>query len=230
VPTALVVGASSGIGAAVARRWAAAGWTVIGLARRPAAITDGGYHHVIADVRSPDFSGVLRAVLEHHGCPDVCLYAAGIGQQLDVASLAREADVFATNLAGLVLTAEQIVPAMIARRSGHVLGLSSQADRLIAAQSPSYSASKAAMSSYLEGLALACRPHGVAVTNLRLGFVDTAMSSGQSIRPFLISAAEAAEVVDGCLRRRPIRRTYPRRMAALVWLVGLGPRLRVWLS
>lgn len=228
--TALVIGASSGIGEAVARRLIAAGWTVVGIARRGAAIEGAGYHHVIADVRSPDYRAALVGVVERFGPLEVCVYAAGIGVVLDLGDLAHEAEVFATNLMGAVITAEVVLPGMIARRAGQFVGLSSQADRLISAETPSYAASKAGMSSYLEGLALACRPHGVAVTNVRFGFVDTAMSNGQSIRPFLISADRAAVLVERCLARRPIRFTFPRRMAVLVWLIGLPRRLRVWLS
>jgi NAD(P)-dependent dehydrogenase (short-subunit alcohol dehydrogenase family) len=228
--TALVIGASSGIGEAVARRLVAAGWTVIGMARRPAAVAVERYHHIVADVRAPDYRDVLRAALDRFAPLDLCVYATGIGHLLDPTSFAHEADVFATNLTGAVATAELVVPRMVARGAGHFIGLSSQADRLITSDSPSYSASKAGLSSYLEGLALACRRRGVAVTNLRLGFVDTAMSRDQPIRPFLISADRAAAVVERCLRRRPIRLTVPRRMAALVWLLGLGARLRIWLS
>jgi NAD(P)-dependent dehydrogenase (short-subunit alcohol dehydrogenase family) len=228
--TALVIGASSGIGEAVARRLIAAGWTVVGIARRAPAIEAERYHHVVADVRSPDYRGALVGVLDRFGPLEVCLYAAGTGHVLDLAGMAREAEVFATNLVGAVVTAEVVVPRMIARRAGHFVGLSSQADRWIAEDTPSYAASKAGMSSYLEGLALACRPHGVAVTNVRFGFVDTAMSRDQSIRPFLISAERAAVLVERCLVRRPIRFTFPWRMAALLWLVGLGRRLRIWRS
>jgi len=227
---ALVIGASSGIGEAVARRLVAAGGTVVGIARRAPAIEAPRYHHVIADVRSPDYRDALVSVLARFGPLDVCIYAAGIGCVLDLADLAHEAEVFATNLVGAVVTAEVVLPPMIARGAGHFVGLSSQADRLIAAETPSYAASKAGMSSYLEGLALACRPHGVAVTNVRFGFVDTAMSRDQSIRPFLITAERAAVLVERCLARRPIRFTFPWRMAALVWLIGLPRRLRVWLS
>jgi NAD(P)-dependent dehydrogenase (short-subunit alcohol dehydrogenase family) len=83
---------------------------------------------------------------------------------------------------------------------------------------------------YLEGLGLAGKRHGVAVTNVRLGFVDTAMSKGQPVRPGLISAERAASLVERCLERRPIRFTFPWRIAPLVWLIGVVPRLRVWLS
>jgi len=233
MPTALVIGASSGIGEAVAHRLIAAGWSVVGLARRAVALDSERYHHVVTDVRSPDYRDALRGVLDRvdgFRALDLCLYATGIGHLLDLADLAREVDVFATNLAGLAITAEIVVPRMIARRAGHFIGLSSQADRLITGDSPSYSASKAGMSSYLEGLALACRRHGVAVTNLRFGFVDTAMSRAQPVRPFLITAERAAAVVERCLTRRPIRMTFPRRMAVLVWMLGLRARLRIWLS
>jgi NAD(P)-dependent dehydrogenase (short-subunit alcohol dehydrogenase family) len=228
MPTALVIGASSGIGEALARRLVGAGWTVAGFARRASAIDAERYHHIVADVRSPDYRGALTEALDRFGAPDACIYAAGIGYELALPALEREADVFTTNLVGAVVTAELVLPRMIARRAGHFIGLSSQADGLISPSTPSYAASKAGMSAYLEGLGLACRRHGVAVTNVRFGFVDTAMSSGT--RPFLISADRAAALVERCMARRPIRYTFPWRMAPLVWLFGLGSRLRVWLS
>lgn len=228
MPTALVIGASSGIGEALSRRLVGTGWTVVGFARRASSIEAEHYQHVIADVRSPDYRSLLTAVLDRLDSIDVCIYAAGIGHELELPAFAHEADVFATNLLGAVITAELVLPRMIAKRAGHVIGLSSQADHLISARAPSYSASKAGMSAYLEGLALACKPHGVAVTNVRFGFVDTAMSRGT--RPFLISAERAAALVERCMARRPVRYTFPWRMMPLVWLIGLGARLRIWLS
>lgn len=226
---ALVVGASSGIGRAIAQRLTGKGWSVIGVARRAAEFSDARYRHVMLDVRAADYREALARALGELA-PEVCIYAAGIGRALAIDDLAIESDVFETNLAGAVATIEVVLPRMIAARAGHFVGLSSQADRLIDDHAPSYAASKAGLSSYLEGLALACRRHGVAVTNVRFGFVDTAMSREQSTRPFLISAERAAELVERCLVRRPIRFTYPRRMAFLVWLVGWPRRVRIWLS
>jgi NAD(P)-dependent dehydrogenase (short-subunit alcohol dehydrogenase family) len=225
--TAIVVGASAGIGLAVCRHLVDAGWTVIGLARGAAGLAHDRYRHVIADVRAADYRDAIAGI---EGAPDLCIYAAGIGHELDLAAPVHEAEVFATNLIGAVITAEVLIPRMVAARAGHLIVLSSQADRLIDRHAPSYAASKAGMSSYFEGLALACRPHGVAITNLRLGFVDTAMSRGQPVRPFLITAERAARIVDRCIARRPIRKTSPLRMAALLWLVRWGTRLRIWAS
>jgi NAD(P)-dependent dehydrogenase (short-subunit alcohol dehydrogenase family) len=230
MPSALVIGASSGIGEAVVRLLLVRGWSVVGMSRRASAVDSDHYQHVTADVRAPDYRDVLAGALDRAGPLDACIYAAGIGHLLDVTAPDHEADVFTTNLVGAVITTQLVLPRMVARKAGHFIGLSSQADRLLTADTPSYSASKAGLSMYLEGLGLACKRHGVAVTNLRLGFVDTAMSRGQPVRPFLISAERAASLVERCLERRPIRLTFPWRIAPLVWLIGLVPRLRVWLS
>lgn len=223
VPTALIVGASTGIGLALARRLVAQGWSVTGLARSGAGFEHERYRHNVADVRAPDY----RSVLADLPTPDVCVYATGVGFELD---FARESDVFETNLVGLVRTIEIIAPRMLEARAGHIIGISSQADRIIDEHAPSYAASKAGMSSYLEGLALACRPAGVAVTNVRLGFVDTAMAKAPGPKPFMVSADRAAQVIEGCIQRRPIRKTFPLRMAAVIWLVRWKARLQVLLS
>jgi short-subunit dehydrogenase len=224
--TALVIGSSSGIGRALCERLLDDGWAVIGVARR-AGLTRPGYVHVIADVLDAGYRDALAAAIGEQVI-DACVYAAGIGHPLDVATLAGEAAVFATNLGGLALTAEVVVPAMVARGAGHLVGLSSQADRLISAEAPSYAASKAGMSAYLEGLAGALRPRGVAVSNVRFGFVDTAMAKAE-VRPFLMSAPRAAAVIARVIARRPVRRTAPWRMAIVIWLIASGQRVRGWL-
>ena len=231
MPTAIVVGASAGIGQAVVRRLIAEGWRVTGIARREATFSHERYQHVTGDVRSPELRTQLIAVIDGLGAPlDLCVYAAGIGHVLDFGDLTHEADVITTNLVGLATTVEAVLPRMVAAKAGHLVGLSSQADRWIDDQSPSYAASKAGMSSYLHGLALAAKPHGVAITNIRFGFVDTDMSRENGVRPFVITADKAASIVARCLVRRPIRYTYPRTMAALLWLGGIPRRLRIWLS
>jgi NAD(P)-dependent dehydrogenase (short-subunit alcohol dehydrogenase family) len=86
------------------------------------------------------------------------------------------------------------------------------------------------VSSYAEGLALAGRPYKVAVTNVRLGFVDTPMAKAPGPKPFMVSPDRAAQVIERCIRRRPIRKTFPLRMAALLWLYRWGARFRIWAS
>ena len=226
MPTALVVGASSGIGLAMVRRLVGRDWTVIGIARRSSELSHDRYRHVIADASAAEFGKALEGALGTV-VPDVCIYTAGIGTEIDLEDLSIEANVFRTNLVGAVVTAEVVIPRMLQAKAGHFVGLSSQADQMTDGNAPSYAASKAGLTSYLEGLARAVRPHGVAVTNIRFGFVDTEMAKS-SIRPFMISADRAAELVERCLERRPIRYTYPWRMAALLWLLRGVRRLMFW--
>ena len=228
---ALVIGDSAGIGQAIVRRLVADGYQVIGVARRDPTFTHERYSHVQGDVRAHAFRDQLTKLLDGLGGPlDVCIYASGIGHLLDFADMTHDADVFTTNLTGIAVTAEVVIPRMIAAKQGHFVGLSSQADKWVDAEAPSYGASKAGMSAYLHGLAFPCRAKGVAVTNIRFGFVDTEMSRVSEVRPFLITADKAAHIVARCLAKRPIRYTYPKRMAMLLWLGGIPRRLRVLFS
>ncbi len=226
---ALVIGNTDGVGLALTRRLLGEGWAVAGVSRRASPLgTPAGYRHAIADVATAEYAPALRALLASDGPFDVCVYCAGTGDLLDPDDLAGEARVFSVNLLAAVTTAELVLPSMIAAGRGHFVGLSSIGDGVSAA-APSYTASKAGLSSYLHGMALALRPRNVSITNVRLGFVDTKMAKSK-VRPFMMTADRAAGVIAHCLRRRPARFTYPKRMAALVWLANLIVSARLWLT
>src|SRR4051812_19396241 len=228
---ALIVGNSDGIGLALTRRLLAGGWTVMGLSRRPSPVQAAGYGHIIADVAAAGYRAILQRLQESEAAFDSCVYCAGIGQLFDPDNLVREADVVRVNLIGAIETASVVLPPMIAAGGGHLVGLSSIGDG-VSATAPSYAASKAGLSSYLGGLSLALRPRGVQVTNVRFGFVDTKMAK-YPVRPFMITAERAADVVVRLLqrpvRRRPARVTYPWRMGALVWVLDRLTALRIWI-
>jgi short-subunit dehydrogenase len=237
MPTAIVIGSSDGIGLATARALLGRGFDVAGLSRSPlpperlavAPEQAARYRHVAVDIRAPEYrdrlSEVVQALADAGGV-DVCVYCAGIGEVLDLANLARETEVFEVNLMGVLRTLEVVLPGMLERGRGHFLGLSSLSDTFADPAAPSYGASKAGMSAYLESLGVAVRPRGVAITNVRFGFVDTKMARSP-VRPFMITPEDAARRVLGCLERRPLRMSHPWRMAALLWLVALPHRLRV---
>jgi NAD(P)-dependent dehydrogenase (short-subunit alcohol dehydrogenase family) len=229
MPVALVVGNSDGIGLALTDSLLGDGWRVLGVSRSPSRLATERYAHHVLDVRDASYTTRLSEVLSTAGELDVCVYCAGVGEFLDVETLAADRLVFETNLLGAVATAQCVIPAMIKLGRGHFIGLSSQGDAVIDAAAPSYAASKAGLSSYLEGLALACRPRGVSVTNLRFGFVDTKMAKAE-VRPFMISAAQAAERIRYCIEKRPMRDTFPKRMAVLLWLFGVVNGIRRRLS
>jgi len=227
MPDALIIGSSDGIGLALTRLLLDGGWQVTGISRSSSPLRSPAYEHCVEDVCEPGYAERLAGVVARQPQLDLCVYCAGIGELLDVETMRGERRVFETNLLGAVATLELVLPSMIRAGRGHFIGLSSQADCLIDARAPSYAASKAGFTSYLEGLALACRPHGVYVTNVRLGFVDTKMAKAD-LRPFLVSPEVAARRIQRCIVRRPIRDTFPKRMALLLWWLRLGTTLRRW--
>lgn len=226
---ALIIGNSDGVGLALTRQLLDRSWRVTGISRSPSPLESQQLRQLVLDVRAPEYGERLREVCDADGPFDACIYCAGIGEELDATSMANERAVFEVNLMGAVATAAVVMPRMVAAGQGHFVGLSSQADLLVNPGAPSYSASKAGLSSYLHGLALAVRSRGVYVTNVRFGFVATKMARAE-VRPFEISAAQAAERVVRCLGRRPMRYTYPKRMAVLLWLYRWPARLRLWWS
>jgi NAD(P)-dependent dehydrogenase (short-subunit alcohol dehydrogenase family) len=217
-PSLLIIGCSDGIGLATARRLVEEGWRVVGISRSKSPLAHASYHHEVLDVGRPDYRERLAGIAAQHGPFDACLYAAGVGVGCNLDDLDADLRVFQVNLMAAVETAAQILPAMVRAGRGHFAVLSSQADGLIVPASPSYAASKAAMSSYFEALALAARPSGVRITNIRFGFVDTKMAKA-TVRPCMRTTDWAARIVARALRKDAIRVTRPRRLAPLVALL-----------
>jgi NAD(P)-dependent dehydrogenase (short-subunit alcohol dehydrogenase family) len=224
----LVVGNSDGIGLGLTRRLLAVGFTVTGVSRRPSPIEDAAYEHAVLDVASSQYAASLGELAMRRGPFAICVYCAGIGDAFDEGEIARASSVMRVNLVGATETAGVVLPPMIRAGAGHFVALSSIGDETNAA-APSYSASKAGLSAWLGGLALALRPRGVHVTNVRLGFVDTKMAKSP-VRPMMITVDRAVDVVMECLAKKPARRTYPRAMQVVVTLVSIVTSMRLWFS
>ncbi|MBN1381497.1 MAG: SDR family NAD(P)-dependent oxidoreductase [Deltaproteobacteria bacterium] len=211
---AILIGNSDGIGLAMTKRLLTLGWNVIGVSRSEFPITDSAYDHHIADVRDDNYPEILAELLQR-GPVDLCMYFAGIGELLDPLDMSAEAGIFDVNLTGMVKTTAAVIPGMVKRGRGHFVGISSLADELLSAEAPSYHASKAGFSNYLGGLALALKPKGVSVTNVRFGFVDTKMAKGD-MKPFMMSVEKATDHLEYCLRKKPVCYTVPRVMIPLI--------------
>jgi short-subunit dehydrogenase len=204
---ALLVGNSDGIGLATTRRLLAAGWHVIGVSRSKSPVDNAAYRHRVLDVGDGRYSELLGELVRDVPL-ELCIYCAGIGAFLDLADINSEARVIDVNLTGMVRTAAAVVPPMARRGRGHFIGVSSMADELLSGEAPSYFASKAGFSNYLGGLALALRPKGVHVTNIRFGFVDTKMAKG-NVKPFMMSVEKSVDHLEACIRKKPVRYTAP---------------------
>jgi len=211
---AILIGNSDGIGLATTKRLLDAGWDIIGISRSQSSISSSTYSHKIADVSDDNYLELLDEIIPKDAF-DLCIYFVGIGELLDPLNMENEPKIFDVNLTAMVRTASRVIPQMVNRGEGHFIGISSLADELLSAEAPSYHASKAGFSNYLEGLALALQSKGVKVTNVRFGFVDTKMAKGEH-KPFMMSVEKAVDHLEFCIRKKPVKYTAPKGMIPLI--------------
>lgn len=221
---ALIIGNSDGIGLAITNELLKRGWKVLGISRSESPVKDNYYEHIVAEVQESDFLEKLNAALKKEKTIDLCIYCAGIGEILDVSNMENEEKIIKVNLLGMVKTVSSVIPLMVKKGKGHFIGLSSVADEMLSWEAPSYHASKAGFSNYLEGLALALKPKGVHVTNIRFGFVDTKMAKGD-VKPFMMGVERATRHLLFCINKKPVRYTAPKVVIPLVkfrsWILRL---------
>ncbi len=229
--TAVVTGASSGIGRALATALAAKGARVGVTARRGDMLDElvrevrssgGTIEAATADVA--DRAAITAAIhrLEATlGPTDLLIANAGVGLPSGVGPdhVAAVEQMVRVNLLGVVYAFDSVLPGMLARKSGHLVAVSSLAAYKGLPGSAGYCASKAAVNAYCEGLRIELRSRGVAVTCVCPGFIDTPMTAkNPKPMPFLMTADEAARRIVTALRRKPAVFNFPWPMRLLMGL------------
>jgi len=192
---ALVTGAGSGIGAAVARRFAAEGWEVVVADLRPDTIAEElGADAVTLDVR--DEAAVASAM---DGI-DVLVNAAGIGSTTSAPDTSLEVweDVFAVNARGTFLCCKHAIPGMAARGGGSIVNVASVAGLVGLRNRAAYCASKGAVVALTRALAVDHVGDGIRVNAVCPGTVDTPW-----VRRLV---GEVGESLDELRARQPLGR------------------------
>lgn len=192
--TILLTGAAQGIGRATAAALAARGHRLGLLDREPELLGDlerllrtDGAEVAAETVDVCDGEALKRAVArleERLGPTDVLVACAGVGSlsnalDLDLEGFRRMLEV---NVLGVARTIEAVLPGMFARRAGHIVGVSSVAGLRGMPWMPGYSASKAALTIYLEALRPALKRRGVIITTVYPGFVRTGITRDTPFR------------------------------------------------
>jgi NADP-dependent 3-hydroxy acid dehydrogenase YdfG len=201
--TALITGASSGIGAATARAWAAEGARLVLCARRKerldalASELDGAEVAVV-DVRDAD---ALRAAFQERAF-DLVLANAGLGRGMEKIAAGDPgewAEMLETNVQGVLHTIRATLPAMLARGSGDLVLLGSVAGRQVYPGGNVYCASKHAVRAIYEALRLDHVGSGVRFTTVDPGMCATEFS----IQRFRGDEEAAQRVYAGMTPLRP---------------------------
>lgn len=198
---AIVVGASSGVGEAIALRLARAGAHVAIVARREdelrrvAKEDPERLHPYVHDVSDLDGTTALFERIEANlGGVDTLVYAAGVMPGVEEGEYSFEKDraMITVNVLGAMAWMNLAAARFEAARSGTLIGISSIAGERGRRGNPGYCTSKAALTTYLESLRNRCSRYGVNVVTIKPGFVDTAMTRGMKGLFWVISADEAA--------------------------------------
>ena len=240
---AVITGASSGIGWALAKELAGQGAKVGLVARRKDKLDllaeeirqAGGTAAVAAaDVGCREqVLPAVAAVVAQLGPIDLMVANAGIGgpttlEPMNTQTIER---VLQVNVLGVVYSIEAVLGDMLKRGQGHIAAVSSLAAYKGFPGESAYCASKAAVNSYLEGLRLHLRYQNIAVTTICPGFIRTPITDVNPFpMPFLMDADKAARKIARALYRRKKVYNFPWRLWFLVEMTRWLPDWLVYLN
>jgi len=212
----LIIGASSGIGAALARRLIAAGYTLALVSQREeelralcseinsAAGKTAAVPYVHDVTQYEEAPGLLRQIVSDLGGLDFAAYVAGVNYPpgLDQYNFENDRKMIDVNVTGAIAWLNPIAEMFQSAGRGQIVGISSVAGDRGRIGNPGYNASKAALSTYLEALRNRLTRRGVNVLTIKPGFVKTQMLAAAQKPMFPITPEKAAEDIHRAMRAR----------------------------
>jgi len=236
--TAVITGASSGIGEALARQLNGEGWRLGLFARRLDRLE--ALRHTLApetvvrriDVTQDDAPAILEDLLNELGGVDLVIVSAGTGHNNRDLRMELDRDTVTVNVLGFMKTAQVALRHFLRRGRGHLVGISSIAALRGNGAGAAYAASKAFQMVYLDGLRDLARQSGlpITVTEIQPGFVGTAMMRPERPLPrwatwlLVSSPAIAAEQIMRAVRKRAKHAYITKRYALVALVLRLLPR------
>ncbi|MFM8621228.1 MAG: SDR family NAD(P)-dependent oxidoreductase [Candidatus Nanopelagicaceae bacterium] len=220
---AWIIGASTGIGAAVADKLKSKGWQVVRSSRSQGEIR--------VDISNDE--SVKQAAAQYeatYGAYDLVLVMAGFWQRMSAQNF--DLEVFKehnnTNTVGLARCAAAILPKMLNADSGTFMGVSSVAGFRGMPGSSGYGPSKAAQINFLESLRTDLVKSKVKIVTVSPGFVKTPMTDVNTFpMPFIISAERAAKIIVKGIEKQSVDIVFPTPMAITMKLARLVP-VSIW--
>lgn len=228
---AIIIGASSGIGRELAKILAKNGYKVGLCARRISLLdelkqqlpTETFVKHM--DVSQPELaSKTLEDLIGEMEGLDLIIIAAGTGNENPKLDWDKENETIQTNVVGFMAIALTSFGYFSKMNEGHVVGISSIASLRGMAEAPTYSASKAFVSNFLQGLYYKAKKSkkNICITNIEPGFVDTAMAKGEGLF-WVASPEEAARQIYTAIKRKKKHAYVTRKWRIMAWLMKILP-------
>jgi decaprenylphospho-beta-D-erythro-pentofuranosid-2-ulose 2-reductase len=235
---ALIIGASSGIGEALAKKLASDGTRIALVARSEERLknitgalnsnnramdanTTAEHLYYVHDVRNTEeIPELLQLITRSLGGLDLVIYAAGVMHQVafEEYDTAKDLEMLEVNLSGAVAWLNPVAERFGRLRAGTIVGISSVAGDRGRSGAPVYNTSKAGLTTYLEALRNRIGRYGVRVVTIKPGPVDTPMTEGLSGLLWLISAEKAASIILKKAKRGSVTAYVPARWRALMFV------------
>jgi short-subunit dehydrogenase len=233
---AIIVGASSGIGLEVAKLLLADGWHIGIAARREEALlelkkTAPERVEVMAiDITHPDAGERLLTLVRQLGGMDLYFHSSGIGKQNRTLEPDIELQTMDTNAIGFTRMIGTTYRYFAEQGKGHIAAITSIAGTKGLGPAPAYSATKALQATYLQALEQQARQRGlydIHFTDIRPGFVDTALLSGSFRYPMMLRPESVARDIVSSIRKRRHVRVIDTRYRVLTFFWRLVPNF-IW--
>ena len=212
--TAIIVGASSGIGREVAKLLLADGWRIGVAARREELLQElkasapERVETMAIDVTKSDAGEQLLSLIERLGGMDLYFHASGIGKQNRALEASIELQTVETNAVGFTRMIGTAYRFFAEKGEGHIAAITSIAGTKGLGPAPAYSATKALQATYMQSLEQQANQRGLKIrfTDIRPGFVDTALLNDNFPYPMLMKPEKVArDIVRSIYHHRHVR-------------------------
>jgi len=214
----LIIGASDGLGAELARKLAQDGFSLALLARRRdkldalcaeinAALNERRALAYVHDVAEYDkVPALLRKIVADLGGLDLVIFVAGVNYPpggIDKYNFDNDRKMIEINLIGAMAWLHPVAEMFQSARAGQIVGIASVAGDRGRVGNPGYNTSKAGLATYLEALRNRLTRHGVNVLTVKPGFLKTGMlKAAQGATPFAIEPSRAADDIVNAMKKR----------------------------
>jgi NAD(P)-dependent dehydrogenase (short-subunit alcohol dehydrogenase family) len=231
---ALITGAASGLGREIAKRLAREGAAIAAvdqnaepLAQLAAELPNHSVAWAVADVTQRDALSAAAKQLEGKlGSFDLLVASAGIGYETPaITGFAADVErMIAVNLIGVSNSIATVLPGMLERRRGHIVGISSLAAYRGFPGMMGYCASKAGLNALLDSVRVDTKPFGITVTTICPGWIQTPLTAKLDVpMPGIMRAEDAAGRMVEAIRRRRTFCAFPGSFARRIRLLGMLP-------
>ena len=226
----IIVGATSGIGLELARQMVKRGYRVGGCGRRDEVLNklendlSSNFYGQKLDIRATgSIDNSMNQLIEKLDGMDICIISSGVSKDNLLLEWSVEQNIIQTNIVGYAAVAAFAARYFLRQRTGHLVGITSLTKYFANRSVPSYNASKAFASNYLDSLRYRLHGKNLFVTEIVPGFIDTPMLKNPERTVMLIPVEKAVEQMIKAIEKKKKVVIISKRWRIFKWLLPIIP-------